>query len=373
MSEMHQSQAGIEDVLENGTGSAVSPASPAQQPDERPQPSGRSPSPSPLLPEPDRAKFLGASDAAAVMGLSPWRTPVQLWMKKTGRAKPEKVDPLRQKMFDRGHKLEPFIRDMTIDRLREMGLEVELLACNERYVDREHKFLSCEIDFELKLTGAMTINGAEVIFDGEHVNADAKSVTGFARKKWGEEGSEDVPIEYAAQFMAGLDWTQRRFCLVAALRSFDDVDIYWTIRDDETIAAMRAKLVDFWVNHVLADVPPDPFVYSDILALFPNDNGLAIEADEVVAEKVRELDGVRKQISLLKTREEGLEKEVADFISPHARLTYEGADIATWKGQNWSGLDQKGLKEARPEVYAEFFRSKVIRVLRCVQPKKGKR
>jgi len=36
--------------------------------------------------EPDRSRFLGGSDAAAVMGLSPWATPVELWMKKTGRA-----------------------------------------------------------------------------------------------------------------------------------------------------------------------------------------------------------------------------------------------------------------------------------------------
>jgi hypothetical protein len=35
-----------------------------------------------------------------------------------------------------------------------MGLQVELLACNERYVDPEHPFLSCEIDFELRLTGS---------------------------------------------------------------------------------------------------------------------------------------------------------------------------------------------------------------------------
>jgi hypothetical protein len=75
-------------------------------------------------------------------------------------------------------------------------------------------------------------------------------VTGFARKKWGEVDTEDVPIEYAAQFMHGLMVTGRRMCLVAALRSFDDVDLYWTLRDDETIAGMREKLVDFWLDHV---------------------------------------------------------------------------------------------------------------------------
>jgi putative phage-type endonuclease len=217
----------------------------------------------------DRSKFLGGSDAAAVIGVSPWSTPVELWQEKTGRKRKDPADPMRQKILERGHKLEPFIREMAIDKLRERGLQVELVACNARYQDPEHPFLSCEIDFELLLTGSIVIAGELISLDHEHVNVDAKSVTGFARKKWGIEDTEDVPIEYAAQFMHGLMITGRNYCLVAALRSFDDVDLFWTVRDDETIAGMRAKEVTFWVDHVLADVPPDPLTFDDIKALFP--------------------------------------------------------------------------------------------------------
>lgn len=320
----------------------------------------------------DRSQFLGGSDAAAVMGLSPYATPVELWQEKTGRVRKDPEDPIRQRILARGHKLEPFIRDMAIDKLRDMGLSVELLAVNQRYVDPEHPFLSCEIDFELELTGIATIGGAEVVFDGEHVNCDAKSVTGFARKKWGLEDTEDVPIEYAAQFMHGLMVTGRRYCLVAALRSFDDVDVYWTVRDDETIAAMRPKLVEFWTEHVLKDVPPDPMRFDDIKALFPVDNGLAIEADDEIADKVAQLRTIRAQISEWEKAEEALKFEIAEFIAPHSRLTHNGADIMTWKGQNDTRLDQTALKTARPDLFQEFARTKVVRVLRFVTPKKGK-
>lgn len=323
--------------------------------------------------EPDRSRFLGGSDAAAVMGLSPWATPVELWMKKTGRAERSMyVDPLAEKRYARGHKLEPFICDMAVDKLQEMGLQVELVARNERYTDPEFPFLSCEIDFELRLWGAIEIGGVEVMFDAEHINADAKSVTGFARKKWGEVDTEDVPIEYAAQFMHGLMVTGRRYCLVAALRSFDDVDIYWTVRDDETIAAMRPKLVDFWVNHVLADVAPDPFKFDDIKALFPVDNGLAIEATPRIAEKVAELRDVTQKRIGYEAAEEALAFEIADYISPHSRLTFEGRDIMTWKGQATRRLDQKRLAEAYPDLAAEFTKTSIVRVLRFVSPKKAR-
>lgn len=323
--------------------------------------------------EADRSLFLGGSDAAAVMGVSPWNTPVELWMKKTGRTPRDLPDARRQKIYDRGHKLEPFIRDMVIDKLEDLGLRVELVAINQRYVDPEHLFLSCEIDFELRVWGVIEINGLDVEFDGELINCDAKSVGGFARKKWGEENTEDVPIEYAAQFMHGLMVSpgQRQRCLVAALRSFDDVDIFWTLRDDETIAAMRPKLVSFWVDHVQADVAPDPLNFNDIKALFPLDNGLAIEATQDIADKVAQLAQIKAQLKTWEESEEALKFEIAEFISPHTRLTFGGRDLLTWKGQNDTRLDITEFKEAHPELFSEFARTKVVRVLRFVKAKKG--
>lgn len=319
----------------------------------------------------DRRLFLGASDAAAVMGLSPWSTPVELWQEKTGRRPDEVPSARQQRIFDRGHRLEPFIRDITVDKLQDMGLSVKLIASNARYTDSEYVWMSCEIDFELQLTGEVEINGDVVQFQNERINADAKSVSGFASKKWGEVGSDNVPIEYACQFQVGLMVTGRRYCLVAALRSFDDVDIYWTVRDDETVDAMRPKLVDFWVNHVQADAPPDPMKFSDIKALFPLDNGIGIEATDEVLEWVAQLRRCKDQIADLKKTEEILSFDIAGFISPFARLTHRGRDVMTWRGQGATNLNLEALREAHPAIAAEFTVTKTNRVLRFGRPKKG--
>jgi len=320
---------------------------------------------------PDRRLYIGGSDAAAVLGLSPWATPVELWMEKTGRRPHQAPDAAAAKRFARGHKLEPFIREMVIDKLVESGLGVELVACNARYYDPEHPFMSCEIDFELALTGEVEIGGRTYQLNGEHINADAKSVSGFARKKWGEVDTEDVPIEYAAQFMFGLMLTGRRLCLVAALRSFDDVDIYWTVRDDETIAAMRPKLVDFWVNHVLAGVAPDPFKFSDIKALFALDNGQAVEATPEIVAKVAKLRDVRNQLANLAVADEVLAFDIARFISPNARLTWDGRDLMTFKGQSTNRVDIDALKAKQAAIHAQYLRSSNTRVLRFAPLKKG--
>lgn len=305
----------------------------------------------------DRSRYLGGSDAAAVMGLSPWTTPLELWEQKTKRTEKPQPDPVRQRVLDRGKKLEAVILEMMLDRLREEGHEVELLATNKRYVHPDYPFLACEIDFELML-------------DGEHINGDCKSVSGFARKKWGEESTEDVPIEYAAQFMHGLAVTGRSKCLVAALRGLDDVAIYWTLRDEETIAAMVPKMVEFWTEHVEKDVPPDPINFSDIKHLFPLDNGQEIEADEPTAQAVEELAGIKRRIKDLKEEEERLTFQIGDYISPNAILTYEGRTICTWKAQMSTHFDAKQFREDQPTLAADYTDSKPVRVLRLSKAKK---
>lgn len=316
----------------------------------------------------DRTRHIGGSDAASILGVSPWATPMKTWRLKTGR-EVEKIDRVREKIFKRGRLLEPVVIEMGVDRLIEMGLEVEILTRNERYYDPEHGFLSVEIDAELALFGEVEINGQRVSFNGEHVTCDAKTVHGFAARKWGAEDTEDLPIEYAAQFMTGLMVRNRRYCVVFAMLGLDHVGIYWVVRDDETIAAMRKKLVSFWFDHVVADVPPDPLIYDDITDLFPGDNGQSVEATPEIAAKVADLDSVRSKMKVLEAKEEWLKFDISDFISPNAILTFKGKKIATWKGQSRAHWRIADLEKERPELAPLYRDSNTIRVLKCVKEK----
>lgn len=311
---------------------------------------------------PDRASYLGGSDAAAVMGVSPWTTPVELWEYKT-RRKVREDDPSKARIYKRGHKLEPFIREMAVEKLQDMGLTVAVCGVNQRYQHPAYQFLAAEIDFELMVSGEVEINGELVAFEEEHINVDAKSVTGFARKKWGDVGSDEVPIEYAAQFMHGMMVTGRRYCLVAALRSFDDVDLFWVVRDDETIEAMLNKEVVFW-DHVLEDTPPDPVNFADLKALFPAPKADLAEADAPVADKVAALKRIKAAIKDLEEQAEGLTFEVAAAIGEASGLTFGGKPLCTWNAEGFSRLDQKGLKAAHPEICEQFTLKGRQRVLR---------
>jgi putative phage-type endonuclease len=318
-------------------------------------------------PEMNRLGFIGGSDVAAVLGVSPFKTPHELWLQKTGRAPREAVTPEQQKRFDRGHRLEPVVLQMLMDRLQDEGLEVELLRTNERYVDAEHAFMACEIDFELRITGEIEIQGEMMQFDGEHINGDCKTVHPFAAKKWGEEGTDEVPIDYAAQFMQGMGITGRDHCIVATLIGMDDLLIYWVKRDQETIDGIRNRVAQFWYECVVADKPPDPIDFDDCKAIYAKSNGGSIEATSEIRDAVFTLKDVKAKLKSLKASEEELSYRVTAFMQPNANLTFGGNVIATWKNQDHTCIDQKLLKEEAPEVFDRFSRTKEIRVLRLAR------
>lgn len=298
----------------------------------------------------DRQSFLGSTDAPAVLGVSAWTTPVELWHLKTGRVKPE-PNLERERRFARGKKLEPFICDMVVDKLRDLGHEVEVLARNERYTDPEHAFLSCEIDQEL-------------LIDGEHVNVDAKSVGGQARTKWGVEGTEDIPIDYMAQFMDGLMITGRQRCLAAALRSFDDVEIFWCTRDEPTITGMREKMVSFWRDHVERDIPPDPIKFADVRALFPEPKPVRVEATQEIQEFVQELAQIADRKKALENREDWLKFQLAKFMGQAETLSAGPRDLLTWGIEERGQFDLEGFRRKHADWAALFMKTNRVRILR---------
>lgn len=301
----------------------------------------------------DRSQFLGGSDVAAVLGVSHRRTPLELWQEKTGR-KTFEPDPEDVRRMSRGQKLEPYIVEMAIEKLREQGHAVELITRNARYWDPTLPFLSCELDAELEV-------------DGEEVNFDAKSASGAARLRWGEEGTDQVPIEYAAQFMHGLGIMGRRRTIVAALRSFDDVELYEVPRDEVTIEAMREKCVVFWRDCVEADRPPDPVTFADCRELWPVSNGKRVEATAEIEALVDELRTIRKRKEDLSNREEWIRFELARFMGPAEVISKGVRDLISWAPETRSDFDEKAFRRQHPDWAAMFLKPRTTRVLRIAK------
>ncbi len=266
---------------------------------------------------PDRSTYLGGADVAAVLGLSPWMTPFMLYQKKIG-AFVEEVTPAKQKIFDRGHRWEPIVVEMLVDELRDRGHDVEIIARNQRYQDPEFPFLAAEIDLEL-------------LVDGEEVNGEAKTVNPFAAKAWGDEDSDEIPIYYAAQVMHGLMIKPRRRTIIAALTGFDEKPrVHWIERDEETIAGIRAREVEFW-KRVQDRNPPDPTDPVDVKWLYQRDGGTAIDADDDLVLLCQQLKDMKANAKNVDGQIELIAAQIKARMGTAATLIYRGKPLATWK------------------------------------------
>jgi putative phage-type endonuclease len=211
----------------------------------------------------DRTKYIGGSDIAAILGISPWKTALDLWLDKSAPPAKNTSNVVAKR---RGQRLEPYIVDMIRD---EHGIEV--IRRNERYVDSALPFFAAEIDAE-----CLEPNGPEV------ENIEIKTVHPFKSKEWGEVGTDQLPLHYLAQVHWGLGITNRKRAHVFALIG-DDLKHYPVERDEETIQAMRDKAAEFWTRYVLGNLRP-PVDYADsksldaLRRLYPGTDGSTVEA-----------------------------------------------------------------------------------------------
>lgn len=315
--------------------------------------------------KPDRRTFVGGSDVAAVLGVSPWKTPLDLYDEKISA---EPIPDLDKPVFKRGKRWEGAALEMLLEALADNGTIAKVIATNRVYHDEEHPWMRCEID-------------AELLIDGQIFNVEIKTVSVFASKDWGEGETDEVPIHYQSQAMQGLGITGRRTCIVGALFGADKLVPYFIDRDEATIKGMRERIAHFWHNHVQARIAPEPQNLADILKLFAATNGVPVEATPEIRAAVDALRDIRSQIKRLEEDEKDQVFTIADFVrkewklakdeqpKDNALLIVNGTAILSWAKQRGSSLDQKKLKVEHPEIVKDYTREHWFRVMRPKKPK----
>lgn len=297
------------------------------------------PAPAPVV---DRRKFLGGSDVAAILGISPWRTALDVYMDKV-QPREESHDPARQRALSRGKRMEPYVVDLLRD---EAGLVI--VARGARHIDSEVPFLAAEIDAEAE--------------SGE--NIEIKTVSPFKAREWGEQQTDEIPVHYTAQVQHGLMVTGRRLCVLGVLIGADDFRVYRVERDDETIAAMREREIAFWREHVERGIPPNPTTVADIRTLYGRDAGTAIEASEDVLRALNDYRNLSDQAKAFAAQAEAAKEAIQLFMADAAILTVGGKPAATWKSQSASRFDQSAFKAVHPDLYEQFKATSESRVFR---------
>jgi putative phage-type endonuclease len=330
--------------------------------------------------------WLGGSDIAAVIGVDPYRTAVDLYLSKISDGPAENISDAKRAFFNRRKAQEPVIASLLRENFGVSPIRLSISDTPNRYSHPDHAFLRAEIDFEFEMDPLVRDRfsdhpGFAAIPDGTLLNGEIKTVHPFAAKQWGEETLEEIPTHYAAQVMFGLEVTNRPACLVVALVGLDTLLGYPVVRDLETCAMLRDRGVDFWTRNVLQRIPPAVQNHDDINKLFARKLGAPITLTPDELELLRH---VKRHRYDSKRATEGAELAAfkltesisarIDWINgkPEDAILFdgEGEKLATWKGQQQSRINLEKLRERYPSVALDCATTIAFRSLRFLgEPK----
>ena len=298
----------------------------------------------------ERVGYLGGSDIAAILGLSRFKTPLQVWGEKTGNLVPEDISHKLQVRL--GNKLEATVCDLFTE---ETGKKVARV--NETLTHPMHPFLRGNIDRRVV---------------GEKSVLEAKTTSSWNAKQW--EG-EEIPQEYLLQtyFYMELGGFERGY--VACLVGNQGFHIKTLERDATLQKQIIEKAVDFWTRYVVTGVMPTIVTSKDagtLYDLFPmGDDGEAVPLDDKAAALIDAIQAMKEDGKALDKQIEKAENELRLMLGAHSAGVTDKYRV-TWKNQTTNRVDLKALREKEPALcakYAEKAESRVLRI-NLIKPSK---
>lgn len=261
----------------------------------------------------ERRLGIGGSDAAGILGCSPWATPLTVWMDKTGRAAPkEETLPMRI-----GTELEDFVARLYCG---ETGRRVQ------RYTRMIHD--GCLLG---NLDRLVIPEGGKVASHKGEVRTDTVLECKTGSRPWDGE----VPIHYQTQ-------VQHYMGLVPALRrahvAYLDLvsrrfEVYEVERDDVAIEAMQERLREWWGRYVARDEMPPPANEDDCrIAWARSNSGKSVTA---TAEVEASLGRYRELAEEVKRMEAEMSEARCAVLTAmgdaEVLVDADGTPLVTWK------------------------------------------
>lgn len=265
-----------------------------------------------------RRTRINGSEIAAVLGLSPYESPFSLWHRKSGTVSGvESTDVMYW-----GTTLEPTIRAEWNKRHPDLPVE---MTGQWRHRDRPWQ------------GGSPDGLGDGRLWEGKtaHFNLAAE---------WGEQGTDEFPIQYRCQTLWYLDVFGFDYCDVSVLIGGSDYREYVIQRDDAELAVMRDAAVAF-LDTLASGAQPaldgHEATYEVVRELHPGIEPISVELPAAIAEPYLTALATLKDAEAEKRR---WTAEVAAFMGPAKEAWYDGVKVA--------GREAKGTEGSVPYVKA---------------------
>jgi predicted phage-related endonuclease len=258
---------------------------------------------------------LGGSEAAAAIGLDPFKSRVRLWAEKTGRVEPEPAGEWALW----GNLLERAVREEATARLK-----LAIAPANGR--EYRDGFMIGHPDGFVAPQEYLVVQNVP-----ENGVYEGKTTGPWRGSEWANDGAPPAYVIQCHWYMrlTGLSWS-----LLACLIGGQRLELRRIERDPEIEAMMLAAAAEF-VGYVERDEPPPPDGSASstelLKALYPSAHaGLTVEATAEDYAAALELAKIKAQRKAVEVEEARLENVLKQRMEAAETLQYDGQTIARW-------------------------------------------
>ncbi|WP_321854020.1 YqaJ viral recombinase family nuclease [Paraburkholderia tropica] len=285
-----------------------------------------------------RKNGIGGSDAAAAVGLSPYMSPLELWMVKTGRdanlPKPDANETTEPVYW--GTLLEPIV---AASYTKQSGNRVRRVNAVLRHPSIP--FMLANVDREV--VGCADVQLLECKTAGE-----------FGTRLW----REGVPEYVQLQVQHLLAVTGKQAADVAVLLCGQKLEVHRVERDDGLIARLIELESAFW-RYVETDTPP-PADGSDsadraLRCLYPGTGGTVdFTGDRRLSSAFADLVAVRADIEAHQLVEAQLKQAIQQAMAEADRAEFETGYVSYKRSKDGKGVDLKRLLADHPHFATQY-------------------
>jgi putative phage-type endonuclease len=180
----------------------------------------------------DRKNHIGASESAAILGLSPYATAYDIWATKTGRVEPWQGNEATAI----GQMVENGLLDWAESILGRMTLQA----------------------YRVHPGGILSATHDGLLMDRpEGCEAKTACILGGKPDQWGDEGTDEIPDQYLVQCQHQMAVSDLQMVHVPALIGGIGRRMYRVERNEDVVRMLVDRLSAWWERHIVHDTPPD--------------------------------------------------------------------------------------------------------------------
>lgn len=281
----------------------------------------------------ERVNYIGASDAAAALGLSRFKSVLTLWAEKTGQLTPEDIS--NKTSVKLGNKMEDMVAELFTERT---GLQVERIPM---VTHPQYNFIRARPDRKVV---------------GENWGVECKYI-GVRKAK--ELEGEEIPQEFLIQchhqnMVCGFDGTYLAYIIGNETDDFKIVE-----RDENINRQILFGERNLWENYIVPRIMPMTIGANDaetLLALFPNSEPLqSVELNDEANRIIEFRNAAVQDKYSLETQIKAYDNQIKALLG-NAEKGESQAFKVVWKSQSRRGIDVELLKEQNPRIYNQYLR-----------------